>query len=186
MRSYALIAALFIAEPSFAEDMIDPGRIAAATTGDFDKDGDADLAVILRPPQARGADDNGVYIYLADPGEGRMILKVAAPNLVPNSFIYAGESVAITSSQNGSIVVTAKNDTPGQRHYEIKLTVAYRNSDFLVAGYSLKENVPHPLDCDLNMLTGKGLINGKPFTGVTGAILLTEWSDDIGRQACRR
>jgi len=180
------LAALLAAGPSLADEAIDPGRIAAVTTGDFDKDGDIDLAMIVRPPQARGADDNGIYVYLSDPSEGRMVLRSAAPNIVPNSFIYAGESVAIASLQSGSILVTAKNDTPGQRHYEIRLTIAYRNLDFVVAGYSLKENVPNPLDCEINMLTGKGTVNGKPITGATGAILLTQWSDDVGRQACRR
>ena len=142
--------------------------------------------MILRPPQSRGAEDNDIAIYLADPSDGRMMLKTMALNKVPDSFIYAGESVALAGLQNGSILVTAKNTTPGQRHYEINLTVAYRNGEFVVAGYGLKENVPYPLDCEVNMLTGKGVVNGKPVTGAAGAILLHEWSDDIGRQACRR
>ncbi len=184
MRTSIFLATLLLASSSLAQEAIDPGRIAAVTTGDFDRDGDTDLAMIMRPPLTHGADDNGIYIYLADPSEGRMVLKVAAPNMVPNSFIYAGESVAMASLQNGSILVTAKNDTPGQRHYEVKLTIAYRNSDFVVAGYSLKENVPYPLDCDMNMLTGKGVVNGKATTNAAGVILLKAWSDEAGRKAC--
>ena len=142
MKTSILLAAFLAANPSLAEEAIDPGRIAAVTTGDFDKDGDIDLAMIRQPPPGRSGDDNGIYIYLADPSEGRMVLKSAAPNTVQDSFIYAGESLAIASLANGSILVTAKNDTPEQRHYEIKLTIAYRNSDFIVAGYSLKRTCP--------------------------------------------
>ncbi|MBP1844414.1 hypothetical protein J2046_002673 [Rhizobium petrolearium] len=185
MRTFAVLVAFLLAGPALTEELIDPGRIAAVATGDFDRDGDADLAMIVRPPREHGADRNGIYIYLADPYEGRMTLKAAATNKVPGSFIYAGESVAIAALQNGSILVTAKNDTPGQRHYEIRLTLAYRNSDFLVAGYGFSENVPDQIECDLNLLTGKGKVNGKPIIGAPGAVPVAQWENEIGQDICK-
>lgn len=186
MRTFAVLVAFLLAGPALTEEVIDPGRIAAVATGDFDRDGDTDLAMIVRPPREHGADDNGIYIYLAEPSEGQMALKAAAANKVPGSFVYAGESVAIAALQNGSILVTAKNSTPGQRHYEIRLTLAYRNSDFLVAGYSFSEDVPEPIECDINLLTGKGKVNGKPITGVPGAVPVSQWEGEIGQDICKR
>lgn len=185
MRTFAALVAYLLASPALAEETIDPGRIAAVATGDFDRDGDTDLAMIVRPPREHGADGNGIYIYLAEPYEGRMMLKAAATNKVPGSFIYAGESVAIAALQNGSILVTAKNDTPGQRHYEIRLTLAYRNSDFLVAGFSFSEDVPDPIECDVNLLTGKGKVDGKPITGTPGAVPVAQWENEIGQDICK-
>lgn len=185
MKVLLTLAALLFSTPALSQVPIDPERIAGAATGDFNKDGDIDLALILRPAPSQETRDNGIAIYLADPVYGRMLLKAEVQNVLPSSFIYAGESVAVTALQNGSILATAKNDTPGQRHLEIRLTIAYRNDDFVVAGFGFKQNVPSQLECDINLLTGKGIVNGKPITGVTGAILLTQWSNEIGRAACK-
>ncbi|MDO9415908.1 hypothetical protein [Pararhizobium sp.] len=166
---------------------IDPERIASATTGDWDKDGDTDLAMIVRPAQS-STEMNGIYIFLNDPSGGRMELKTVATNKVDGSFIYVGTDPVIEALPNGSILVTSQNNAVDQRHYTQKLTIAYRNFEFIVAGYTYAVRDAGPADdmeCDLNVLTGKGELNGGPIKVAPQMVTIADWSDDIGLTACR-
>lgn len=169
-----------------AADMIDPSRIISAATGDWDKDGSPDLALLAEPPES-SEDDHGIYIYLK--GEtNRLQLKTFAPNKVWGNLTTYGQEPFIEALPNGSILITSHNDSIGRDRWEQKLTVAYRNFDFVVAGYTYSSydtlDLDNTSECDFNVLTGKGKSNGKPVATKGEIVLLKDWSDDRGQSAC--
>lgn len=162
-------------------------RIVSAAIGDWDGDDRADLALIARPPD-ESDDDHGVYIYLNKPGNGRLTLVSAVPDKVWGSLALYGQQPEISALPNGSISIVSGNDSVGRNRWEQSLTVAYRNFDFVVAGYTYSAydtlDPEFAAECDLNVLTGKGKA-GDRAVAVTGAMIaLRDWSDDIGRKAC--
>lgn len=170
-----------------AADAIDPDRIIYAATGDWDKDGSSDLAMLVAP--AEGSDeDNAVYIYLNDGRTDRLKLKTVVANKVWGDLIMAGRAPSITALENGSILVTTHNDSIGRDRWEQRLTIAYRNFDFAVAGYTYTSydtlNPDDTTDCDFNVLTGKGMRNGKPIATNGELIFLKDWTDDRGQTVC--
>ncbi len=170
-----------------AADAIAPDRIVFAATGDWDKDGSSDLAMLVAP--AKDADeDHAVYIYLNDGDTGRLKLKTVVPNKVWGDLTMAGRAPSITALENGSILITTHNDSVGRDRWEQKLTIAYRNFDFVVAGYTYTSydtlDPDNTSECDLNVLTGKGKSSGKPVATKGEIVLLKDWSDDRGQKVC--
>ncbi|SOC45695.1 hypothetical protein SAMN05892877_11783 [Rhizobium subbaraonis] len=189
MRTLRLLAPslLFsgLAVAASAQDFL-AERIFAAAMGDWNKDGSPDLVVIARPSE--GSDDNGVYIYLAEPSEARLQLKVAAPNKVWGNLTLFGQEPAVAALANGSIKLTSQNSAVGRDRWEQSLAIAYRNGQFVVAGYTYSSydtlDPNNTSQCDLNVLTGKGMANGKPVTARAETVTFEAWSDEIGQKAC--
>ncbi|HTO33496.1 MAG TPA: hypothetical protein VL202_20320 [Pararhizobium sp.] len=187
--SLAVMTALFglSAQMVSAADAIDPERIVSAATGDWDKDGNADLAMLVAP-NADSDEDNAVYIYLSDGDTGALTLKTIAPNKIWGTLAMAGQVPSITALPNGSILITSHNDAVGRDRWEQKLTVAYRNFDFVVAGYTYTSydtlDPDNMSDCDFNVLTGKGKSNGIPVNTKGEIVLLKNWADDRGQSVC--
>lgn len=170
-----------------AAEIFPADRIVAAASGDWDSDGNADLALIARP--AEGSDeDNGVFIYLANPGESRLELKVSAPNKIWGNLTMFGQEPAVAALANGSIKLTSQNSSVGRDRWSQNLTLAYRGGRFIVAGYTYSSydtlDSDNARECDLNVLTGKGTANGKPITTTGAQISFEEWSDQTGQKAC--
>ncbi|WP_083198168.1 FG-GAP repeat protein [Pararhizobium polonicum] len=170
-----------------AAQAIDPDRVISATTGDWDKDGNTDLAMLVAAP-AGSDEDHAVYVYLNDGDTGRLTLKTVATNKVWGNLTMAGQVPSITALPNGSILITSRNDAVGRDRWEQKLTIAYRNFDFAVAGYTytsydtlIPDNTTH---CDFNVLTGKGKRNDEPVAVTGELIFLKDWNDDRGQAAC--
>lgn len=183
-----LILSLLLLHPTLASaaEAIDPTRIVSAATGDWNKDGDADLALIVRPAEGSDA-DNGVYIYLAG-DMGALELKSVIPNRIWGQVGLAGQAPLIEALPSGSLVITSHNDSIGRDRWEQKLTVAYRNFEFVVAGYTYSSydtlEPDNTSECDLNVLTGKGTSKGKPIATKGELVLLEDWNDGRGQKAC--
>ncbi|HVK92713.1 MAG TPA: hypothetical protein VM468_15160 [Mycoplana sp.] len=181
-----LVVAGLLPQGAMANDF-PADRIVAAATGDWNKDGSQDLAVIARPAEG-GDEDNGVYIYLADPGESRLKLKVAAPNKLWGSLVMFGQEPGVSAMPNGSIRLTSQNSAVGRDRWSQSLTLAWRGAQFVVAGYSYSSHDTldpgNSTECDLNVLTGKGTANGKAVTAKGAQIAFEVWDDEIGRKAC--
>ncbi|PTM90177.1 FG-GAP repeat protein [Mycoplana dimorpha] len=184
----ALLFSIATMLPSGAMAMDFPAdRIVAAATGDWNRDGRTDLVVIAAPGEGED-EDNGVYIYLADPNESRLKPKVAAPNKLWGSLAMFGQEPAVAALPNGSIQLTSQNSAVGRDRWSQNLTLAWRNAQFVVAGYRYASRdtlAPgNSTDCDLNVLTGKGMANGKPIAVPAVQIAFEGWDDEIGRKAC--
>jgi hypothetical protein len=184
----ATIMSLVATGAAVAED-IAPERIIDAATGDWDKDGKQDLAMLVAP--ADQDDDIGVYIYLRDKDHELLKLVAAAPKKVWGSFSLDGvfgQEPSIKALPNGSIAVHSQNSSIGRDRWEQTLTVAYRNSAFIVAGYTYSyydtldpdSNGP----CDYNVLTGKVTKNGKDSKTDPRTVKIEDWDDQVGQKAC--
>lgn len=162
-------------------------RIIAMASGDWNKDGTPDLAVVATPGDD-GGDDNGIYVYVAKPEENRLTLALSLPNSVWGSLTLYGQEPELTALANGSFTLTTKNDSIGRERWRQSLTIAYRNFDFIVAGYTFSSyDTTDPgagAECDLNVLTGKGKTSDGPVAGKAQFVLLKDWKDDIGRSIC--
>ncbi len=189
--SLAIMMALFglSAEMVSAADAIDPERIVSAATGDWDNDGNADLAMLVSPG-AGSDEDNAVYIHLNNGDTGALVLKTIAPNKIWGNLAMAGQVPSVTALPNGSILITSHNDSVGRDRWEQKLTVAYRNFDFVVAGYTYTSydtlDPDNTTECDFNVLTGKGKSNGRAVSVTGKLIFLKDWNDDVGQTACQK
>ena len=186
--SLAIISSIcLVAGAAKSAEPIDPQRIAFAATGDWDKSGTPDLALLVTPP-TDSDEDHAVYIYLGDEDSGRLTLKTIAPNKVWGDLSMAGRAPSITALPNGSMLITSRNDAVGRDRWEQKLTVAYRNFDFVVAGYTYTSydtlDPDNATDCDFNVLTGKGKANGQTVATTGAIVLLKDWSDERGHSVC--
>ncbi|SIP97737.1 hypothetical protein SAMN05880582_101242 [Rhizobium sp. RU20A] len=192
MRS-GILAAVALAIPILlpalpaAAQLLDPDRIVAAATGDFDKDGTNDLVLLVAPAQDKADEDHGVYLFLT--GEtGKLTLKEIVPNLVWGAYDLFGQNASLEAMANGSFVIVSHNDAIGRDRWEQRLTIAYRNNEFAVAGYTYTGydtlNPDAAQSCDINMLTGKGKANDKPVAITGKLIYLRDWKDEMGRKPC--
>ena len=170
-----------------AAEAIDTDRIISAATGDWNKDGNADLALLVAAAEDSG-EDHSVYIYLHDDEAGRLTLKTVAANKVWGNLGIAGQRPSLSALPNGSLLIASHNDSISRERWEQKLTVAYRNFDFVVAGYTYTSydtlDPDNQSDCDFNVLTGKGTADDEPIAAKGEIVLLRDWSDDHGQTAC--
>lgn len=142
-------------------DQISTDQIFSVTTGDWNKDGAQD-AVIMIETEAQEFD---VLFYLTDE-ELRLKLHDRVPSMVWGSSIMFGQEPSVSTRENGSLLVTSQNSGIGRNRWEQVLTVVYRENRFIVAGFTY--NYYDTLDpdaggaCDLNLLTGKGVVDDEP------------------------
>ena len=79
MTWLAAIAVLATASPAFAEP-IAPERIVDAAVGDWNRDGQQDLALLVAPPVE--GDMIGIYIYVRDKDHPLLKLVSTAPGKI--------------------------------------------------------------------------------------------------------
>ena len=197
MKTYLPVSlALFCmtAAPALAEPL-DPANILQAVVGDWNSDGAEDLVLLTRGSEYMDLlfflqDKDGAYLKPAGAAVGKVWGRMGADTFV-------GQEPDVKALPNGSIQVITRNDSIGRDRWQQTLTLAYRNTDFVVAGltYSYYDTLEpdNNGDCDVNVLTGKGIAN-KP-DGKGGHIRLTiaaapefvtfqNWPDDSVSRIC--
>jgi len=185
MRVFVVLLALALAPSASlaAGPAMAPENVIDVAVGDWNKDGKPDLALLA----VTSADDVaiGVYLYLRE-DNGLLKLALAAPDKVWGSAHggIAGQEPGLKALPNGSIAITEQNSAIGRDRWEQTRTLAYRNGQFVVAGYTFSsydtvQELP-PLNCDLNLLSGKGTLNGKPVAFAARTIALQDWKDEVG------
>lgn len=163
--------------PSFSAEQI----FSVATT-DWNKDGIQDPVMILNVNEGERFD--GLF-YISDE-YGRLTLRHYIPDMVWGSSAMFGQEPSVTTASNGSAIVTSQNSAIGRNRWEQKLTIAYRNDQLVLAGftYSYYDTLdPNAYGgCDLNLLTGKGFKDKKPITfqpQTTSVIYFSQQSDGL-------
>lgn len=167
-------------------------QIIDAAAGDWNADGLRDLAILA--DSSDPDEEIGLYVYLRD-ADTEMLKQVVA---LPNRFwgrTHAeggmfGQSASITALGNGSIAIETQNTGVGRSAWQSKVSVAFRNGQFIVAGYTHSEydklQQEKPLDCDLNLLSGKGTVNKKPVTFTPMSLKIEDWHEDSDSNPVQR
>ncbi|TCR92832.1 hypothetical protein [Rhizobium sp. BK376] len=184
----AILLSLLTGGVAAAED-IAPERIIDAATGDWDKDGKTDMAMLVGPKEQ--GDDIAIYIYLRDKDHDLLKLVTTAPAKVwGNASLDGmfGQDPSIKGMPNGSIAVHSENSGVGRDRWDQTLTLAYRNGAFIVAGYTYNYydtlDPDHNGSCDYNVLTGKVTKDGKDTKAEPKTIKIEDWDDQVGQTGC--
>ncbi len=160
--------------------------VLSAVTLDFNNDAKQDRAVLVRNKD-EVAD---LYLYLAkDVPTPEPVMALA---LTKKSVVYSGtmwgQSPSLDVSAKGSLLIKSGNESIGRNRWLQTLTVVYRNKEFVIAGitYASRDTLEagNDVSCDLNLLTGKGLRNGRPIDAKLTPILLADWSDEKLPKEC--
>ena len=185
----AAASLLMLSMNSFAstptDQFIDPAKVVGFIAGDWNKDGGKDQAILVGPNNADN--DVGLYIFLED-NKDTPKLAIFKPNLAWSGTMW-GNTPSLALNAAGSLQVISQNQAIGRNRWSQKLTIAYRENNFVVAGYTydsydtLDPNVG--LSCDVNLLTGKGVKNKKAFKIAAQAIKLANWNEESAPKQCQ-
>jgi hypothetical protein len=197
----ALLANLGLSAIALAEP-IETQKIITGLSGDWNGDGAVDLALIV---ETEPTDPMDIHFFLRD--KERDFLR---PAEVVREQIYgewngfdrpgyenSDTEPGLTALPNGSIKLYMPALPIGSERTNQTLTIAYRDGDFIVAGFTydyddaLQENVVR--SCDYNVLTGKGTASKTQPDGTTKqesiavegqVIAFRDWNPGIGSAAC--
>lgn len=176
---------------------IRPQDILDAAVGDWNKDGREDLAFLAT---TRGDDmQAGLYVYLrAEETNGSLLtLVLAVPDKIwggrGGDTAAFGQEPSIKALANGSIAITTQNSAIGRNRWEHTISLAHRDGRFVVAGLTFNSydtlQEEEPLSCDLNLLTGRGVVNERKISFAPIALQLQDWEtqdgEDPGIRICR-
>lgn len=185
------------AQEGAKEGGIRPQDVLDAATGDWNKDGREDLALLA----TTSGDDMqvGLYVYLREEETNGTLLTLALA--VPDKIwggrggetAAFGQEPSIRALSNGSIAITTQNSGIGRNRWEHTISLAHRDGRFVVAGLTFNSydtlQEEEPLSCDLNLLTGRGVVNERKISFAPLALQLQDWDtqdgEDPGIRICR-
>jgi hypothetical protein len=95
---------------------------------------------------------------------------------------------SLERTNKDSLLIKSENSAIGRDRWSQKLTVAYRNNEFILAGYTYESydtlDPKAGKSCDVNLLTGKGEKNGKLISVAKKAPLVKDWQNEGGIPEC--
>ncbi len=157
---------------------------AAAIAGSATVPVDGDI-VRYRATLVETEDGADLYIF-TDAGSG-WEQKVHAPNIVWRGAVY-GQEPWMEVNEHGSFKIHSENSAIGRERWEQSLTIAYRKGAFVVAGYTFSHYDTLDPDtageCDVNLLTGRGVNSGKTFKSKLGTLPVGDWTMDTRPPEC--
>jgi hypothetical protein len=155
--------------------------ILSIIAADVNADKQIDTAILLK-----SEDQADLYLYLGN-ATGDMALKLVKKNLVWSGAL-AGTLPQLKMAKGGGIFIYSENDAIGRDRWHQRLSVDYRDNDFVVTGYTYDaQDTLDPksgFNCDVNLLTGGGIQNKKPFKIAGQKIKLTDWADEKIPKQC--
>lgn len=177
ITSIALLCSFSAFADPIEEPLITPDAIFSVATTDWNNDGIEDPVIILNINN--GEQFDGLF-YLSDES-GRLALLHHIPDIVWGSSVMFGQEPSVTKTPYGSIIIGSQNSAIGRDRWEQKITIAYRDNQLILAGFTYSfydtldtENYGN---CDLNLLTGKGLTNEKSISFRSVFMPLSSYSD---------
>ncbi|WP_417807975.1 hypothetical protein [Thioclava sp.] len=152
IRALAAIAVSLAPALALAQEPPKAGDLVAALSGDWNGDGQPDAALIT---QAEGG-DAGLSLYLGDPVFG--LKRVVDRPHVIFSGPMGGQTPALLPGSSSSFKLHQEQIGIGRTPWESTLSIAWRNGQFVLAGYSYqfydRINPEHYGSCDVNLLAG--------------------------------
>ena len=172
-----------------AELLISPKQVIGTITHDWNDDGGMDRAILFIVPQN---DEASLVIYLSNPDDNDMAQSVLVPGIAWVGGLW-GQQPELSLNGAGSLIVTSMNEGCCRTRWNQKLTIAFRNGQFVVAGYTHTDRDTLELEnygtCDVNFLAGKGEVSrgGKAKTGFRAKFIsppLVQWNQDLVPAEC--
>ncbi|WP_156510570.1 hypothetical protein [Labrenzia sp. OB1] len=177
---FTLVPALTPGSALAQDAMIPPKAVAGVATVPVDGDINRYRAVLVETQE--GAD---FYIY-TDAGSG-WEQAVHARDIVWRGGMY-GQEPWMEVSEHGSLKIYSENSAIGRNRWEQVLTIAYRGGVFVIAGYTYSHYDTLDPDasgqCDVNLLTGKGIQDGKTFRTALKTVAVADWTMDTRPPEC--
>lgn len=181
------VAALLMLAHAAAAQAPDPlSRVLASVSFDLNGDGWMDRAILIENSDG----DADLLIFTGAQGKDGMEFRRALHKkaLAFNGNIH-GQMASLSVNRAGSLVVTSQNESIGRNRWNRTVTIAYRNNQFVVAGFTHNEHdtlAPNTGGaCEVNYLSGRMTRNGKPFQGQVNAISLAAFDPDKLPAACK-
>ena len=161
-------------------------NILSVVTSDWNGDGSFDRAVLSLSKD--DVSEVNLHVYLSDSLKKSMKLEVHKKDIAWAGGLW-GTMPFLDINKRGSLIITSHNDGFGRNRWTQKLTLAYRNSKFTVAGYTYTAydtlDPDYSLSCDVNLLTGHGEKNGKSFELSAKELNILDWSDTHTPKECK-
>lgn len=168
-----LAASAQAAETSFPG--VAPGRILRQLSHDWNHDGAPDHMIVVAVDETNEIQQE-LRFYLS--GAGGMQLAESHPgNWVGDDGTVISTDFNLTPK--GSVNISSGNMAWGSDRWSETLTIAYRNGQFIVAGFTYSGHDTHDSEkgvyCQVNLLTGKGALNQKSFNTTAKPIPFKDW-----------
>lgn len=168
---------LLLGASGFAQDdTFAAGHIWDVVNADWNEDGRVDKALLVINPDDSSQVD--LYVYLS--GENGLLLDTYVPAVVWQGEMF-GTQPDLDVNARGSLLIHSQNEAIGRNRWHETITVAYREGDFVVAGYTYTSRDTLDLDanfsCDVNLLTGQGVLNGERFVLEPDRVSFAELED---------
>ena len=180
MRWFAAFLFMIPALPALAAETVPVAAVSSFAQSTMDGELFRYRAVLVEVED--GAD---LYIF-GDRGEG-MQLFAHAPSIAWRGGM-SGQEPRLEVAPNTSLRLISENSSVGRDRWEQVLTIAYRDGRFVVAGYTYSHR--DTLDpgaggkCDVNLLSGKGIQDGRTFRTTMPALPVEEWTMDTSPPGC--
>ena len=171
---------------SYAENnlSVKPSDVVSVVTLDMNSDGSMDRAVLVNNPDETSVD---LLIYLGEDAAHKMKLALNKPEIAWTGAMW-GQLPSLESNNKDSLLIKSENSAIGRDRWSQKLTVAYRNNEFVLAGYTYDSydtlDPKAGKSCDVNLLTGKGKKNAKAITVAKKSPLIKDWQNEGGIPEC--
>ena len=163
---------------------VKPSDVVSVVTLDMNSDGSMDRAVLVNNPDETSVD---LLIYLGEDAAPKMRLALNKPEIAWTGSMW-GQLPSLESNHKDSLLIKSENSAIGRDRWSQKLTVAYRNNEFVLAGYTYDSydtlDPKAGKSCDVNLLTGKGKKNAKAITVAKKSPLVKDWQNEGGIPEC--
>jgi hypothetical protein len=163
---------------------VKPSDVLSVVTLDMNNDGSMDRAVLVNNADETSVD---LLIYLGEDGAHQMKLALNKPEIAWTGAMW-GQLPSLEKTNKDSLLIKSENSAIGRDRWSQKLTVAYRNNEFILAGYTYESydtlDPKAGKSCDVNLLTGKGEKNGKLISVAKKAPLVKDWQNEGGIPEC--
>ncbi|MCL6706661.1 hypothetical protein M8R20_06585 [Pseudomonas sp. R2.Fl] len=183
------IATVFLWSSAALADGFPAERVLSSASGDWNRDGKQDLALLVAPDSDE--DDLSLYLYLMDADHPLLRFAVASHNIAwgnRNLDGMFGQDATIEALANGSIAVHSENSSIGRNRWQQTLTIAWRDGRFVAAGLTYSDydtlNPDAASSCDYNILTGKLMLDGEEHDIAPQALPIEDWFDSGASGMC--
>lgn len=168
-----------------AEVSVNPADVFSAITLDMNNDGSPDRAVLVKSKDDAAVD---LLIYLGGSEANAFKLALNKPQIAWTGAMW-GTLPSLATNNKDSLVINSENSAIGRDRWSQKLTVVYRNNQFIVAGYTTESydtlDPKAAKSCDINLLTGKGKKDGKAIEVKVKSPALQTWQENTGTSLCK-